>query len=254
MSGSFLLHETSNRLEFDQLYFQVSSLDPHPNFSPIQFGPFKVITGKLFVENVPEIFERDKPKNIHAVVSLINHDGKAVPGQRITLVPTLYYENGSIVENQSILEVISCQMIEGTKHSEIIFRINELSSKHDDKRFVVCISPYNGFAPMISEFTEVKTNPILVVSKINPQNQQQPSSPTNTTTTSQTETTSSSSDDARTSILPVETENIQNIGGKRSFSHSSTHSSPQEEQPNTRRRFDSNYYQMCLQDVESLLI
>lgn len=110
------------------------------------------------------IFYKDQGKKhlgVSLIVTLQNADGNVEINQSFPLEAKLMYDNGLVVFNQSLLTLteISHPLELTNGHASLVFRINEVSLRHGNLRFVIRLSvpSHPHIAPSNSLLIEVRS-------------------------------------------------------------------------------------------------
>jgi hypothetical protein len=114
--------------------------------------PMRVVLYRTIITNEREIptlwynKEGGRGNQIRLKVRLVNSEGQPVTGQAVKLQCKLFYDNGEEVEDQSVLliqvsETSNCFTNPDTGEATINCRIHALTSKHNNHRFQVQVSP-----------------------------------------------------------------------------------------------------------------
>jgi len=146
----------------------------YSSFLPAVTEPILVIKYKLNVINsLPEQFFKDqggRDKSMQLKVKLTDVRGKCVRLQRsMPLIVQLCYEKTrQPVPNQAeILKLMggSTPQIRTNGRTEILFRIEEVSSRHQRNKFVLCIAPDVERCPLNGNVLAVYSSGVTILSK-----------------------------------------------------------------------------------------
>lgn len=162
------INETSMNAGNKKFLLQVSSVS-HENVAPVVSIPLFVVTHRLILPDpFPSLWYKDQGgKNnwLKLPIRLVNNKNQNVLNRRVYLSLTLYYENGTIVPRQEILNVGNQTVIGDPGHATIMFRIEEVSRSHQNQNFVIKISPDVNKDPKCNDISTIETTPIHVMSK-----------------------------------------------------------------------------------------
>lgn len=133
---------------------------------------FVVTHRLLIVESIPEVWYKDhggKGKWIKLHVQLVNEENCLIRSRNIPLKLSLHYSCGSLVPKQFLLKFTpTLPHIGETGELTIHFRIEEVSRSHQNKLFVVRVSPDIIQFPLNNDINPADTTPIRVMSKERP--------------------------------------------------------------------------------------
>lgn len=147
-------------------YLEVSKNNEPDNI--IRTTEFFVVRYKLIASELISPWYKElggKDNAIEIKVALINNFIQPVLSHPVPLNLTLYYENGNLVQKQSILKILGNAIIGETGEALVRVRIEEVSRGHQRQRFMILISPNIQRDPRNNDISPVFTTPVDVMSK-----------------------------------------------------------------------------------------
>ena len=171
---SYRFKETSLLHSNRKFRLQVRPKGNYPGLQPVMSEPISVIKYKLEINNLlPEEFFKDqggRDKRMQLQVQVTDARGKPVRLSKcMPLVINLCYEDsrGPVPNQREILKIMSksTPKIGTNGKAQILFRIEEVSSRHRRKKFILCIAPDVERCPLNGDVLEVYSSGVTVRSK-----------------------------------------------------------------------------------------
>jgi hypothetical protein len=146
---------------------------------PSSSSSFQVVTHRVEICNentIPTVWFRDeggKGNQVVVTVNVTDSNGQFVSsraGMRLRCI--LLYEDGSVVPDQSILEISNdtTMYLKSDGTATIKFRITEVSQRHDSRRFKVMVAPDTQYNQINGDVSHHCTPSIEVRSKVSKEN------------------------------------------------------------------------------------
>lgn len=153
----------------------------HQNVMPYLTRPMQVVRYRMEItneDNIPPTFFKDeggKGNQIVLMIRLVNSVREAIVGRSGTrLKCQLHYDDGDMVEDQSILKISedTRMYVDPNGCATIKCRIEQISGNHAGRKFKVYVIPDIIHNPMCADISHIWTPEVLVKSKISKKNRE----------------------------------------------------------------------------------